>query len=354
MYGHDLGHSFASAPGCTTLSPTTAPSIVPRWGYLTPDSLTASPTVVDGVAYAGDWSGRFYAIPVDQGSVAAKPRWTFQVDDPSQRRLRPDRVDGVGGLDRRDRRRGVRRRRDAVRARRRRRPASSPGCASTPEPTRRCAAREAADGAQVEVESSPAVDPRRTAARRSSSGSTSTTTATSAAPGSCRAGSATGGATWTLEPTWKFDPEGGTDGATYRGPGLLTGGSGTGFGCAQRVGLARRSTSRTTSCSSAPGRAAPTASRSARTPSPSTCAPASSCGASTRRGVNEDWDDDYGASPNLLPGGRVGFGSKDGSYYALDRHARRAWRGSPASGRPATSPTASRSAASSARPPSAR
>jgi outer membrane protein assembly factor BamB len=35
--------------------------------------------------------------------------------------------------------------------------------------------------------------------------------------------------------------------------------------------------------------------------------------------VNEDWDDDYGASPNLLPGGRVGFGSKDGSYYALDR-----------------------------------
>ena len=35
--------------------------------------------------------------------------------------------------------------------------------------------------------------------------------------------------------------------------------------------------------------------------------------------MNEDWDDDYGASPNLLPGGLVGFGSKDGSYYALDR-----------------------------------
>src|SRR6187551_446291 len=84
MYGRDLGHSFASAPGCTTLSPTTAPSIVPRWGYLTPDSVTAAPTVVDGVAYVGDWSGRFYAIPVDQGGVAAEPRWTFQVDDPSR------------------------------------------------------------------------------------------------------------------------------------------------------------------------------------------------------------------------------------------------------------------------------
>jgi hypothetical protein len=31
------------------------------------------------------------------------------------------------------------------------------------------------------------------------------------------------------------------------------------------------------------------------------------------------WDDDFGASPNLLPGGLVGDGSKDGTYYALDR-----------------------------------
>ena len=31
------------------------------------------------------------------------------------------------------------------------------------------------------------------------------------------------------------------------------------------------------------------------------------------------WDDDFGASPNLLPDGLVGCGGKDGWYYALDR-----------------------------------
>ncbi|MEO7429657.1 MAG: PQQ-binding-like beta-propeller repeat protein, partial [Acidimicrobiales bacterium] len=83
MYGRDLGHSFAASDGCTTLSALTAPSISPRWGFPTSDSLTAAPTVVDDVAYAGDWTGAFHAIPVDQSSPAASAAWTFQVDDPT-------------------------------------------------------------------------------------------------------------------------------------------------------------------------------------------------------------------------------------------------------------------------------
>jgi polyvinyl alcohol dehydrogenase (cytochrome) len=36
--------------------------------------VTATPAVVDGVAYVGDWSGNFYAIDLKTG----KPRWTYQ------------------------------------------------------------------------------------------------------------------------------------------------------------------------------------------------------------------------------------------------------------------------------------
>jgi outer membrane protein assembly factor BamB len=48
------------------------------------------------------------------------------------------------------------------------------------------------------------------------------------------------------------------------------------------------------------------------------------------RGYNDD-DDDFGASPNLLPGGLVGNGGKDGRYYAFDRATgARPWTSHPA------------------------
>ncbi|MDX6233585.1 MAG: hypothetical protein QOH68_2619, partial [Nocardioidaceae bacterium] len=130
------------------------------------------------------------------------------------------------------------------------------------------------------------------------------------------------GSGWSLTPDWKFDPEGDgvgdIDGATYRGANLLTQGSGTGFGCASvwgspavdlEAGLVFFGTG---SCGS-PGIEV----------GEDAWAVDLHTGAfvwdyDTPR-VNEDWDDDYGASPNLLANDLVGFGSKDGSYYALSR-----------------------------------
>ncbi len=324
MYGRDLGRSFATDADCTTLSGLTAPSITPRWGFPTPDSLTAAPTVVDGVAYAGDWTGAFYAIPVDQGAPVATPRWTFHIDDTnavafgrivstaSVATIKGTRVVVFGGgstlyvLDADDGRPLARLCLD---------PRDDPAlrCRSTPE------------GTQVEIESSPAVIPRADGAQivvgldvhnGADVGRTGIVSSTLRRLGG----------RWSLTPDWKFDPEGGTgDGATYTGPDLLTRHAGTGYGCASVWGSATVDVTNglvffgTGSCS-APGIEVGedafavdlrTGARVWRYDTPR---------------VSEGWDDDFGASPNLLPHGRVGFGSKDGSYYALDRRTGRpAW-----------------------------
>jgi polyvinyl alcohol dehydrogenase (cytochrome) len=44
-----------------------------RWFFNTRDVVTATPAVVDGTVYVGDWSGRFYALRARDG----KTRWTF-------------------------------------------------------------------------------------------------------------------------------------------------------------------------------------------------------------------------------------------------------------------------------------
>jgi len=184
-------------------------------------------------------------------------------------------------------------------------------------------------GQQVEVESSPAVIAAATSAQVvvgldvhndkdvGRTGVVSSTLAHDAEDG------------WTFVPEWKFDPEGDgpgdPDGVTYSGDGLLTAGSGTGWGCASVWGSPavdvehRLAFFGTGSCGS-PGIEV----------GEDAWAVDLDTGALAWRfdtpRVNEDWDDDYGASPNLLPGDLVGFGSKDGSYYAFDRQTgSRAW-----------------------------
>jgi hypothetical protein len=39
MYGHDLGHSFAAASGCSSLRPTNAPTRNPPWVLTTPHTV---------------------------------------------------------------------------------------------------------------------------------------------------------------------------------------------------------------------------------------------------------------------------------------------------------------------------
>src|SRR3712207_4956071 len=62
MYGRDLEHSFSQDPGCASITMTNAPTLVPKWAVRTLDSVTASPTVVDGTVYVGSWDGVFYAL----------------------------------------------------------------------------------------------------------------------------------------------------------------------------------------------------------------------------------------------------------------------------------------------------
>ena len=68
MYGHDPARSgTSSCPSAPT--PTTVSRLLPRWVVRAADVVTATPSVVDGVAYIGDWYGKFYAIDVATGSL---------------------------------------------------------------------------------------------------------------------------------------------------------------------------------------------------------------------------------------------------------------------------------------------
>ena len=77
MYGRDLTHSFSQDPGCAAITTTNVATLVPKWSKRTLDSVTASPTVVDGTVYVGSWDGVFYALDAETGAE----RWTFEIDD---------------------------------------------------------------------------------------------------------------------------------------------------------------------------------------------------------------------------------------------------------------------------------
>jgi polyvinyl alcohol dehydrogenase (cytochrome) len=73
MWGYAPTRPFATR--CPTeLDATNAKRLRLRWFFNSRDVVTATPTVVDGSVYVGDWSGRVYALRARDG----KPRWTFQ------------------------------------------------------------------------------------------------------------------------------------------------------------------------------------------------------------------------------------------------------------------------------------
>jgi len=81
MYGHDPARTMSSA--CPSApAPSSVIGLHPRWILHTDDVVTATPTIVDGVVYAGDWSGRFYAVDLATGAL----RWSTV--------LGPKRADG--------------------------------------------------------------------------------------------------------------------------------------------------------------------------------------------------------------------------------------------------------------------
>jgi polyvinyl alcohol dehydrogenase (cytochrome) len=73
MWGHGPSRSF-SYPCDTALSPGTVGDLEEVWFFNAEDAVTATPAVVDGTVYVGDWSGNFYALDLDTG----ERRWTFR------------------------------------------------------------------------------------------------------------------------------------------------------------------------------------------------------------------------------------------------------------------------------------
>jgi polyvinyl alcohol dehydrogenase (cytochrome) len=73
MWGHAPGRTF-SYPCETAISPGTADDLEEAWFFNAEDAVTATPAVVDGTVYVGDWSGNFYALDLETG----EPRWTFR------------------------------------------------------------------------------------------------------------------------------------------------------------------------------------------------------------------------------------------------------------------------------------
>jgi polyvinyl alcohol dehydrogenase (cytochrome) len=74
MLGRSPARTFAHDGGCeTAIGPGTVARLGQLWFTRTRDVVTASPAVASGVAYVGDWSGRFYALDLETGAE----RWLF-------------------------------------------------------------------------------------------------------------------------------------------------------------------------------------------------------------------------------------------------------------------------------------
>ena len=76
MWGFDLERHF-SYPCSTGISPDTVDGLRRIWFVNTSDVVTASPVVVDGRLYVGDWAGRFYALDAGTGEQI----WIFDAAD---------------------------------------------------------------------------------------------------------------------------------------------------------------------------------------------------------------------------------------------------------------------------------
>lgn len=74
MFGRDATRTFAYPSRCATaLAPDSVPRLRQKWFHRTSDVVTATPAIADDSAFVGDWSGKFYALSLADGSI----RWTF-------------------------------------------------------------------------------------------------------------------------------------------------------------------------------------------------------------------------------------------------------------------------------------
>lgn len=329
-YGRELGLSFAQEPACTDITPANTGTLVPDWFFHTPDSVSASPSVVDGVVYVGSWDGTFYALPADPATGTPEPLWTFEVTDAN--------TSGFGRITSSAAVADVEGRRvvvfgggstlyvlDAATGE----PLASACVDPRDDPSVRCQGSES----DIEILSSPAVF------RLGGEDRVVVGMDVHNDQGVGRTGLLSfrlrSRPEWQLEPLWKADPETGltyTADPRYRGharsPGKLvltddplTYGASAGSGCAgvwssPSVDLdAELVFFGTSNCTVD---AMPDGETGGEGVWAADLRTGELLWSFIPRGVN-DLDDDFGASPNLLPGGLVGQGGKDGWYYAFPR-----------------------------------
>jgi polyvinyl alcohol dehydrogenase (cytochrome) len=78
MFGRTAARTFAYPEECATdLAPESVPRLQQKWFHQTPDVVTATPALADGVAYVGDWSGNFVAIALADGTT----KWSFKAPE---------------------------------------------------------------------------------------------------------------------------------------------------------------------------------------------------------------------------------------------------------------------------------
>jgi polyvinyl alcohol dehydrogenase (cytochrome) len=75
LWGQSIERTF-SYPCDTDIAPDTVGDLQQAWFFTADDAVTATPAVVDGTVYVGDWSGRFYAIDLDTGEL----EWSYTTD----------------------------------------------------------------------------------------------------------------------------------------------------------------------------------------------------------------------------------------------------------------------------------
>jgi outer membrane protein assembly factor BamB len=80
QYGATSEHTFATARGCSPITVSNVATLVPKWFFHTPDSVSASAAVVGNSVYVGDWAGHFYSINATTG--AKQWEYTIRIPDP--------------------------------------------------------------------------------------------------------------------------------------------------------------------------------------------------------------------------------------------------------------------------------
>jgi polyvinyl alcohol dehydrogenase (cytochrome) len=325
-FGRDLGRSFAASADCSGIGPLNVATLQKKWFREDIGAVTAQPVVDDGTVYVGSNKGVFYALDAETGA----DKWTFTVTDNNNAdygiitataavaSLRGEKVvifagaatlfvfDTTGHL----------------LAARCFDPADGGAHECPADPNR------SADDPTIEIESSPAIV-------QSANGSLDVFVGMdyNEDPDVAPAGlvklrlSHDGG--WSLNPIWKYDPE---TLETYNESdgNPLTAHLGDGNGCGNvwsspMVDVARglvvfgvgncRANNLTEAITGLDITSGNLAFRYAPRPP--------DAGAT-------DPDVDFGATPNLLPGGLFGEGGKDGHYYAVNGDGTLAWSGAAA------------------------